>query len=349
MSTPPRRAAGIEDVARQAGVSPTTASQALNGKGRVSQETRVRVAKAAKALGYRGNAIARRLASGVHGGVLALHVAARESPTVVWDVEYFTALMTAAATAALSHGYWLTLAPVSAAEDMRNSLPTDGVIIVDPLINDPLVRLFEDRDIPVVTVGRSSLELKSRRGWVDNDHNAGARAMLEHLRAQGAETIALIIGPELNSYTLDTRNAYQEWAREHGAEARIYAAGSGLSEQAGYEATAKMFADGWRPDAIYATVNRLALGSLHAIKRHGLSVPEDILLAGLSDSQSARSARPPLTALDLHPESVGRCAAEMLIALVEGGRIRSRHRLIPAQVVPRQSTQARRQGCRQAP
>jgi DNA-binding LacI/PurR family transcriptional regulator len=163
--------------------------------------------------------------------------------------------------------------------------------------------------------------------------------MLAHLRAQGADSIALLTGPEMNSYTLDTRNAYEDWGGEHGAEVRCYTAGSGLSEEAGYETTAKMFADGRRPDAIYATVDRLALGSLHAIKDHGLSVPEDILLASLSDSQSARSAHPPLTALDLHPELVGRYATEMLIALVEGGTIQARHRLISAQVVPRRSTE----------
>jgi DNA-binding LacI/PurR family transcriptional regulator len=338
MSRSPHRTAGIEDVARQAGVSRTTVSHALNGKGRVSPETRLRVAEAAKALGYRGSAIARRLASGTRGGVLALQVAARESPTVVSDVEYFTILMMATATAALSHGYWLTLAPVSATEDIWNSLPADGVIIVDPLIDDPLVRAFEDRDVPVVTVGRSSLGLNGG-GWVDNDHIAGTRAILEHLRGQGADSIALIIGPEMNSYTLDARNAYQDWASARGAEPRIYVAGSGLSEDAGYEATAKMFAEGWRPDAIYATVDRLALGSLRAIKDQGLSVPEDILLAGLSDSESARSSRPPLTVLALHPDLVGQGAAEMLIALVEGRRTSSRHRLIPAQVITRRSTE----------
>ena len=338
MSRSPRRTAGIEDVARQAGVSPTTVSHALNGKGRVSEETRLRVAEAAKALGYRGSAIARRLASGARGGVLALQVAARDSPTVVSDVEFFTILMMATATAALSHGYWLTLAPVSATEDIWNSLPADGVILVDPLIDDPLVRAFEDRDLPVVTVGRSSLEVNGG-GWVDNDHIAGTRAILEHLRGQGADSIALIIGPERNSYTLDARNAYQDWASARGAETRIYVAGSGLSEYAGYEATVKMFAEGWRPDAIYATVDRLALGSLRAIKDQGLSVPEDILLAGLSDSESARSSRPPLTVLALHPDQVGQGAAEMLIALVEGRKTSPRHRLIPAQVVARRSTE----------
>jgi DNA-binding LacI/PurR family transcriptional regulator len=339
MSRSPHRAAGIEDVARQAGVSRTTVSHALNGKGRVSEETRLRVAEAAKALGYRGSAIARRLGSGARGGVLALRVAARDSPTVVSDVEYFTILMMATATAALSHGYWLTLAPVSAAEDIWNSLPADGVIIVDPLIDDPLVRAFEDRGVPVITVGRSSLALNGGGGWIDNDHIAGTRAILEHLRGQGANSIALIIGPELNSYTLDARNAYQDWASVQGAEPKIYVAGSGLSEDAGYEATARMFAEGWQPDAIYATVDRLALGSLRAIKDRGLSVPEDILLAGLSDSESARSSRPALTVLALHPHLVGQGAAEMLIALVEGSGTPSRHRLIPAQVVARRSTE----------
>jgi DNA-binding LacI/PurR family transcriptional regulator len=338
MSRSPYRAAGIGDVARQAGVSRTTVSHALNGKGRVSEETRLRVAEAAKALGYRGNAIARRLGSGARGGVLALQVAARDSPTVVSDIEYFTILMMATATAALSHGYWLTLAPVSATEDIWNSLPADGVIIVDPLIDDPLVRAFEDRGVPVITVGRSSLA-PNGGVWIDNDHVAGTHAILEHLCGQGANSIALIIGPELNSYTLDARSAYQDWARAQGTEPKIYVAGSGLSEDAGYEATARMFAEGSLPDAIYATVDRLALGSLRAVKDQGLSVPEDILLAGLSDSESARSSRPPLTVLALHPHLVGQGAAEMLIALVEGGGTPSRHRLIPAEVVARRSTE----------
>ena len=77
----------------------------------------------------------------------------------------------------------------------------------------------------------------------------------------------------MNSYTVDARNAYAAWAAAQGAEPRIYTAGSGLSEDAGYEATVKMFAEGWRPDAIYATVDRLALGSLRAIKDQGLVGP----------------------------------------------------------------------------
>lgn len=71
--------------------------------------------------------------------------------------------------------------------------------------------------------------------------------MLDHLRDQGAGSIALITGPEMNSYTLDTRNAYKDWVEEQGAEPRSYIAGSGLSGEAGYETTAKMFADGWPP------------------------------------------------------------------------------------------------------
>ena len=62
--------------------------------------------------------------------------------------------------------------------------------------------------------------------------------MLDHLRDQGAGSIALITGPEMNSYTLDTRNAYKDWVEEQGAEPRSYIAGSGLSGEAGYETTA---------------------------------------------------------------------------------------------------------------
>ena len=73
------------------------------------------------------------------------------------------------------------------------------------------------------------------------------------------------------------------------------------------------------PDAIYATLDRLALGVLLAAEGKGVRVPEDLRIAGCTDSEASRAARPALTALSLNPERIGREAIELLIELIEHG------------------------------
>ena len=93
-----------------------------------------------------------------------------------------------------------------------------------------------------------------------------------------------------------------------------------------------------RPDAIYATLDRLALGALLAARSRGLTVPNELLIAGLTDSAAARGTAPPLTTLNLHPEEIGRKAIEMLVALVEGNPPEQPHQFVRTRVVPRDSS-----------
>lgn len=337
MKVPGKRRIGIRDVAAAAGVSVTTVSHALNDKGRLPAETRRRVRAVARELGYRPNASARNLVAG-KTGLLGLTVSTTtRAPFALSDFDYFIQLMNAATAAALERGYALVLAGPSRGEGPLARVEIDGAIVVDPVTRDPLVRELRERGLPVVTTGRVP-----RQGddgwWVDNDHRAGTRRILDHLARRGARRVGVVASPPVTSYAADAVAAYERWCEERGDEPLVSVAGGDLGEGAGFAAASALLDLPDPPDAIYATLDRLALGALLAARSHDRRVPDDLMVAGCTDSEAGKWARPSLTALALNPEEIGRRAVAMLVDLAEGREPARPHELVPTRVLARGST-----------
>jgi DNA-binding LacI/PurR family transcriptional regulator len=328
---------GIKDVAAEAGVSITTVSHALNGKGRLPAKTRERVREVADRLGYRPNVNARNLAGG-RSGLLALAVSQDEDLAFqLGDFDYFASLIRYATMAALDRGYALAaIAPVGDAEDTFHRLPADGAIVVDPLPGDRALEHLRKLGTPIVTTGRAP-DGSEDDYWIDNDHTIGIASVLDHLAELGARRIALILPYYFASYVEDVRSGYSKWCVANGFEEQIRTA-DGVTETAGFEAGGALLDDPDPPDAIYASIDRLAIGVLMAAETRGVAVPGDLLVAACTDSIAARTAHPPLTTLGLNPEQIGTAAAEMLIDLVEGVDVKPRHLMVPTQLVRRAST-----------
>lgn len=328
---------GIKEIADAAGVSITTVSHALNGKGRLLPETRDRVREIAERLNYRPNATARNLVEG-RTGLLGLSLSQGDGPVAkVSDFAYFTRLMSGASTAAIERGYALVLTPPSWGLGARAGAAIDGAIIVDPIRGDPLAGQLHGSGLPVVTTGRA-LDDEELDCWVDNDHPAGVRALLEHLRRRGAHRIALITSDTVMSYNVDVELTFREWCEAHGIEPLIVRARD-FTEGAGFAVAQKLLSRPTPPDAIYATYDRLAYGTLLAAQARGVRVPQDLLLVSTAtESGSASLVRPSLTVLNLYPEMIGERAAELLVELVEGKEPAQRQVLVPTRVVPRAST-----------
>ncbi|HEX8754285.1 MAG TPA: LacI family DNA-binding transcriptional regulator [Solirubrobacterales bacterium] len=331
---------GIKDVAAAAGVSITTVSHALNGKGRLPTETRERVREIADRLGYRPNVNARNLAGG-RTGLVALTVS--QEPELAFqlgDFDYFASLIRYATTAALARGFALAaLPPVADNEDVFHHLPLDGAIVVDPVPGDRSLDYLRSQRTPIVTTGRPvDVAAEEEEGyWIDNEHIEGMRSVLDHLAEVGAERIALVLPSYPASYVADMRRGYVEWCAARACEERIVMARD-LTEPAGFEAARSLLDGPEPPDAIYASLDRLAIGALMAAETRGIEVPGALRVACCTDSYAARHAATPLTTLALNPEQIGEEAANMLIDLVEGVEPRPRHRFIPTKLLPREST-----------
>jgi DNA-binding LacI/PurR family transcriptional regulator len=318
-----------------AGVSVTTVSHALNGKGRLPEETREHVRKVADRLGYRPNATARNLVGG-KTGLLGLVVSQpRRGSFAVSDFAYFTEIFAAATAAAMARGYALVLAPPD--WGLQGSVAVDGAIVIDPLRRDPLVREFARTGTPVVTTGRV-LDAPGDGAWVDNDHSGSTRRVLDHLAKRGARRIGLLTNPTRMSYTVDVEAAYEAWCQEHGFEPMIKYAGADLTERSGFAVGTEMLTLDDPPDAIHATYDRLAYGVVLAAEALGVRIPDDLLIAMTATNSSAPPLRPTITSLDLHPAEIGRRAAALLVDVIEDREPEESQLIVPTRLIVRRST-----------
>ena len=328
-------------MAASAGVSQTTVSHALSGKGRLPDATRERVIRIADELGYRPNASARNLVQGKTGLVGMAVSTSPESPFGLSDFEYFVQLIGAASGAIVEHGRSLVIEGTETGSEAFADVELDGAIVVDPVDGDPLLSSLRSRGVPVVTTGREDDEdEEARRCWVDNDHRSATIAMMKHLEESGAERLGLICGYQFTSYSRDVLAGYRAWCEESGQSPMVALAEGGLSENSGREAAEKLLGLPSPPDAIYSTLDQVAIGVLGAARARSLSVPGDLLVACGTDSPLSRLANPPITSVDFYPEKIGRTAVEMLVGLIDGADDYPAPVTVETRLLPRRSTGA---------
>jgi DNA-binding LacI/PurR family transcriptional regulator len=175
----------IHDVAKAAGVSVTTVSHALNGKGRVDPQTRALVTQVVHRLGYRANRHARGLRSGRSGTLgLLLPVSGDVRTDETLRLDYYMRLAGAAATAAFAREQALMLLPPVIAGSGLGGLAIDGGIVADPSPHDQRMTVLEGQGLPAVSIGRD-LGRPDHSWYVELDNAANTRLMLDHLAERG--------------------------------------------------------------------------------------------------------------------------------------------------------------------
>ncbi|MFE0425137.1 LacI family DNA-binding transcriptional regulator [Streptomyces sp. NPDC058953] len=242
------RSAGIKDVARAAGLSITTVSHALNGKGKVNAGTRERIREIADELGYRPNPAAQVLLSG-RTGVVGLAAGHRRAEA--WERTYrpyYAGLTAGAMVEAVDRDYALVVVPARPGSELWTRIPMDGLIVVDPVAGDPVIAEAVRRGLALVTDGRPLDPEHAGIPYVHSDMAAGVPLALDHLYAGGVRRTGLLTGPELDSYTLDSERAYARWCAERGLPGRVVRIGDGESAR---DAARRLLASGERPDGVH--------------------------------------------------------------------------------------------------
>ena len=175
----------ISDVARQAGVSRTTVSHALNGRGQVDPATRLKVEEAARALGYRPNRHAQRLRT---GGANMIALMSSMPATVSGGpsrLGFFMEVAAVAASSALERGLAMVLVPpLKSGQTPLSALDIDGALVIEPQVDDPLLAELLAQGLPVVSIGRpggSDVDLP----FVDLLSGPATQVLLTHMQAEG--------------------------------------------------------------------------------------------------------------------------------------------------------------------
>jgi DNA-binding LacI/PurR family transcriptional regulator len=330
----------ISDVARAAGVSPTTVSHALNGKGYVDPQTRERVKEAARALGYRPSVRAQRLRTGEAHTVALISSMPFEIAGGASRLGFLMEVAAVAAAAALTRGLALVLVPpLMAGRPPLEQLDIDGAIVIEPTADDANVAHLQDRGLAVVCLGRQPGN--DIAPYVDIHSFATTELLLNHLREQGSVKIALLIGAQQRNSYIEAREAYARFCSTHGIEPLIALADEAGGEEAGREACAALLAEHPEVDGLCALVDAFAVGAIQAIAQAGKHVPNDIRVVTRYDGTRARACRPPLTAVDLHLEDMASQAVELLFAHLAGkGGARTVTPALPELVVRESSRMA---------
>lgn len=320
--TPERRRVTIHDVAREAGVSITTVSHSLNGKGVIAAATRQRVLDTAERLGYSADAIARGLRSN-RLGVLGLVIRPLDTLDSYQPagVDYFVRFAGAAAVEALDRGFGLMLVRDPTTKNVPGiALAVDGFIISDPTGNDPVIELLQRRGIPLVTVGRD-VDRDDFTDWLGLGTDTDTRAVLDHLTERGARSIALVVGTDTNAWNADSERSYRAWAASRGADPVVYQQDETDGEPGGEALAERMLAGAAQhglPDAVYCLTGRHAAGLQRRLQRAGYEVPTDVMIVAGSDSEQTRNSTPPITSIDLTPEITAKAAVDFLVRRIEG-------------------------------
>ncbi len=333
----------LKDVAREAGLSVTQVSRALNGHYDVAEATRALAERVASELNYIPNTAARRLQDpGARTGSIGVFL---PSDSIRFSDPFFGDLMSAMVLEASEHGFHLQLstppkdtprliAPYDAA---IRSNSVDGFVLLRTLIDDPRATFLLERDFPFVTFGRP--RESSGLASVDTTRDAFAPA-IRHLRELGHDRIACLAEPPqfaISARRLESFLAALASETELAGEPTVLVAG--FREDDGHRATMELLmAQSERPTAIVALNDLLALGALRASEDLGLSVPGDLSIVGFDDVDAARLVSPSLTTMRQSAAEVGAALIEELRPLIDLRSAKHAERQITPSLVIREST-----------
>lgn len=325
----------ISDVAKAAGVGRATAARTLGGYGYVSPQMQAKVLEAAEDLGYRTNALARSMSTGV----------THTLGVIVADVgnSFFSGVLRGIADTARMHS--IDTLVISTDESREKEISAINALInkrVDGIIISTAARTLaaaehiaqaRDQGIPVILVDRALPGLGLDEVVIDN--RAAARDAIRCLIQAGHRRIAFVWGPTtLSRPTLRRElvdaasdNLFTESERLEGYldalddegipfDPSLIMTSEKTSEHA-REEMLRMFDSPAAPTAVFCTESDAVIGALRAIRERGLRIPEDISLIGFDDNPWAEVMNPPLSMIAQPMHELGVQAARRLLTRIE--------------------------------
>ncbi|MGW1378885.1 LacI family DNA-binding transcriptional regulator [Streptomyces sp. NPDC002446] len=329
----PARRPTIKDIARRAGVSESAVSFALNDRPGVSRDTRARVRRVAEELGWQANSAARAL-SGEHAGALGL-VLARPAQTL--GVESFFLQLVSGIQEVLSVRKTALLFQVVEDLDAECALyrrwwaerRVDGVLVVDPRTEDPRPELLAALGLPAVVIGgppgqRPADHPQSALSTVWADDSEAMARVLDHLHGLGHRRIVHVAGmPGLAHTARRIRSLRTEAALRGLGEHQVRSVTTDYSDAEGAEATRRILDAAKPPTAIIYDNDVMAVAGASVAAGRGIPVPAHLSIVAWDDSALCRVTHPRLTALVRDTPGFGRLAARELLALLDGGPLRT--------------------------
>ena len=328
----------LEEVARRAGVSRSTASRAINGGLKVSPAAQAAVDAAIAELAYTPNRAARSL---VTRRTDSIALVVPEPDERVLSDPYFAGTLQGISAALDPTDVQLVLLIARRGEETQRTTRyllnrhVDGAVVVSHHRDDALDRVLHDSRLPTVFVGRPWAPGEGMT-YVDVDNEHGGRTATEHLVAAGCTRIGTIAGPLDMAAGVDRLAGWRSALHAAGLSDEAMARGD-FTTAGGAAAAERLLAAYPDLDGIFVASDLMAAGALNVLARHGRSVPDDIRVVGYDDLGVAASTTPPLTTMRNPVVEMSRAAGELLLSRIAGQADEEEPRIFHAELVVRES------------
>ena len=330
----------IYEIAKKAGVSPTTVSKVINNYPDVSEKTRSKIKKILDDENFYPNSQAQTL---ITKKTWTLGIVYYEDLGFGLNHPFFGGVIESFKKQADKYGYSLLFG--SKNNRLRNNTfleyfkhkNVDGIAIICADDHDKEMIEMVKSDFPTVIVDRN---IKSTAS-VGSNHFQGAMMAMNHLYELGHIKIAHIPGTDdgYNWPSDERKRAYEKAMNEFGLDIeKGYIATCGHYDvNGGYNSMKELLSLKTRPTAVFVASDKKAIGAIDAIKDAGLRVPEDISIIGFDDIELAQYLTPKLTTIKQDAELIGKKAIDLLVKQIDAKTKINENKLIPVELIVRDS------------
>lgn len=331
----------IKDIAKVAGVSPSTVSRVISNHPRISKATYDKVKQIMNDMGYHPNVMAKSLIS-KSTKTLAI-VLPRPAEELFQDF-FFGELLRGILAHSTKAGYDMLLAaatsPVDEAETISRLVlgrRVDGVILLSSRQDDPLIELLSYHQFPTVLIGRT--EGYNNIITVDTDNVEAACDATTHLINQGHTKIGFINGPSSLTVSQDRLLGYKlAMKKAHLPIDPEWIIDGEFLQQSGFRAMSFVMNIANRPTALIVIDDVIAFGVLRGLKELNYDVPHDISLVSFNNIALAEHASPPISSVDIGTYQLGYSASHLLIKAITDDHLPQLRTLIPHRLMIRESS-----------
>lgn len=324
----------IDDIAKELGISKTTVSRAISGKGRIGKETVARVKAYIEEHDYHPSAIAKSLASSKAYNI-AFVMSGDYANT---DLPFFQKCLWGLSNKMAEKEYDVIICivsdnDISRLERLVDNKKIDAAVIGRTVEGDITLDYLKNHEIPFITIGSVNDEDVIQ---IDNDHEGGCKKLTSYLIENNNGKMAYIGGNSKFIVNKSRLNGFESACEECNLDASQYTVKDNVTDASGVKKALK--------EAIADNVKCIVCGDdiicaevLHYLDKNKVLIPDEIAVASFYDSDVLANHTPSVTALNIDIEKLGKNAGDMIYALLGNKKVDSR-KLLDTSMIVRKST-----------